>query len=785
MKLEKLFFNIFNKLRELGFRHDESVVNLLAFLVRHQIIAQNLQNSLAIQILEEFQYHTNNQLLKEVEESLVSVDFSLVTSEELRESFNSLIKTLLLNDKRSSQYFTPSSVTNLVIDFANPKPNQTIFDPTCGIGSFFVELNKRFPLDNLKFIGQEINSQIRFLCLMNLVVNKVFNAEIYLGNSLKETYFENQSNIDIALANPPFGVRYPIKNRTSEVAFIELILSSIKKDGKAIVVVPESFLFSSVDLSFRRTLVENDWIETVVSLSQGAFKPYIGIKTSIIVFNKNKANKGFVIFDGKEDRFEKTKINIDEIFLQNCDLQVSRYALTEAKELKAILSESPFKIVKIRDLMFLSISGANYSPTNRIIEQSNEILPYVRVSDLARNETEFELDISEVERKISLEKARKVIDFSVVLVSKIAPKLKPTYFNFTGQPIVIGSDVIALKMKEDVNVEYFLTQLHSRLVQIQVEMMSSGATINRISKEDFLNIQIILPPLEEQQRQILEMRGVIEDNIIAQKKVAKAERQIDAIEYEVIANMNHSLKNKLGVIINDYDTLVRFLQRKERANSPVSFNDTIRPVFENESISDVDTIQLITERLKNNLLDTSKVFNTSLKLQTRELKKTFVELVGYFRNELKPSFAGENFTIKIIADPKLKLNVLLDKEVFKDAIDNLINNAESHGFTDENREYKIVFELSKLKEIYDEASESVKNYARIVYKNDGKSFPQGFSFDDYVRYSSKAGKTQGTGIGGAVIDKIIKMHEGKFNELPTDEHSTFSVQFEILLPLED
>ena len=66
-----------------------------------------------------------------------------------------------------------------------------------------------------------------------------------------------------------------------------------------------------------------------------------------------------------------------------------------------------------------------------------------------------------------------------------------------------------------------------------------------------------------------------------------------------------------------------------------------------------------------------------------------------------------------------------------------------------------------------------------------KAFPKGFSFNDYVRYSSKAGKTQGTGIGGAIVNRIVKLHNGKFNELPADEYSEFGVQFEILLPLDE
>ncbi len=251
--------------------------------------------------------------------------------------------------------------------------------------------------------------------------------------------------------------------------------------------------------------------------------------------------------------------------------------------------------------------------------------------------------------------------------------------------------------------------------------------------------------------------------------------------------MNHSLKNKLGAIVGGYDTLVRFLKRKERENKPVRFDEPIFPLREGQSVEDVDTIATITERLKKHLLDASGVFNSFEKIERKlHLNKEPVELVSYFQNELKPLYSGENYTIEVVAKPKLKLNVLIDKESFKDIIENLVENARKHSFTSEDHKYQIIFELSKQEDVYDEENETYGSYARILYKNDGKSFPKGFSFDDYIEYSNKAGKTQGMGIGGSVIFQQIKKHGGKLNCISIEENdSPFPIQFEILLPLDD
>lgn len=683
-----------------------------------------------------------------------------------------------------------TSLDKILAEIADPKPEQEIFIPNCGIGNAFVELHEKVQKQDLWFTGNVFDEFFHFLCEANLLANDIRGSIIYQAGYLDEWAIpDNSQKYDIAMGIVPLNMvitggidkkffKLSHNRKNLEYSFIELLINSLNETGKAVVVVPEKFLYTGHAKGFKKEYLENDWVESVISLPESAFGEYGAVKASIIIFNKNKVEKGFITFKSLDSQFEETEVSLDEILYSgSLDLRADRYASKEVKELKLILSKYPQdEVKKIKDLIDSSISGFNYSPKNRIVENSTETLPYVRVKDLSNNDKDFTLDISKVERKISPEKVthkRTVIDFSAVLVSKIAPNLKPTLFNFINQPIVIGSDVVALKVKESVNVEYFLTQLYSQLVKIQVEMMSSGNTINRISTQDFLNIQIVLPPLEEQQRQILETRGLIAEKKSVEEKIVEA-------QFEVVASINHSLKNKLAVVINDYDTLLRFLRRKERKSETIIFSDAISA---NAIGDDIDTIEIITNRLKTNLSDASKVFNNALKIQRQNLKKDVVELVKFFKEEVRPLYAGKNFSIEVNVKPNLKLNVWLDKDAFKDVIENLIENAKSHGFINDEKNYRIVFDLSKLKDEDDFDGNTSTKYARIVYKNDGKPFPQNFSFEDYKQFSNKAGKTQGTGIGGYVINKMIELHDGRFNFIyPSDD---FTVEFEILLPLEN
>ncbi len=750
-------------------------------------------------------------------------DSGLINLKSLSEDESRLFTEYLIAEYlKSTNISLPSSnflnlIANLATESAfeldilnNDKPlydiELSIYIANVGAGDIIIKLLRNLESKgifevNCGVVGEEPNRILTFLTELNCFAHKITAHLLIIDSNPLENPFTNfgiglHEAPHIAVSIPPFTnvprqdlqklykfIDSAEKIYSSELAYIELMLKRVSERGKVIAVVRNDFLSSRKSKIFREKYLRNDWTEKIIAIPKEFANSLVDL--SVIVFNKTKIEKSFIIFDGSEDKFEKTKIGIEEIFSNDADLRVSRYAMNEIDEVNSILSKYPQdEIKKIKELIDESISGFNYSPKNRVAENSSETLPYVRVKDLSNNDRDFTLDISKVERKISPEKVthkRTIIDFPAVLVSKIAPNLKPTYFHFTGQPIVIGSDVVALKVKESVNVEYFLTQLYSQLVKIQVEMMSSGNTINRISTQDFLNIQIILPPLEDQKRQILEMRGVIEEKAIAQEQLSVAIKEIETTEYDVIAAITHNLNQKLGQIVDDYGTLMLFLQNKEKNQMPIRFDEMLRPVRNGELIDNIPTFSKVANRLQNNLLDTAHTMKTTENiLQKSVINTEELDIIRFFKKSIKADFENPQFTIRI--ESKLKsLIVLADINALKDAFRNLIENAKKHGFAQSDQKYQIVFEISKY------TDNSGDNFARIVYKNNGNPFPKSYRFEDYIRLGTRMGKNKGTGIGGFFVKKVIDLHKGSFKEITLHENNqeTFQVQMEILLPLAD
>lgn len=108
---------------------------------------------------------------------------------------------------------------------------------------------------------------------------------------------ENDRKYDIILTNPPFAGNvnkeailedFDLKTSKTELLFGEYFYKHLAPEGKAAVIVPEGVLFGSTNAhkKLRTWLLEECKIHGIISLPSGVFKPYAGVKTSVIVFER-------------------------------------------------------------------------------------------------------------------------------------------------------------------------------------------------------------------------------------------------------------------------------------------------------------------------------------------------------------------------------------------------------------------------------------------------------------------------------------------------------------------
>lgn len=151
--------------------------------------------------------------------------------------------------------------------------------------------------------GTDVSRQMMRVAVMNLVLHGVRHARVKRANVLSEmsglTEDDLHRQYQVILSNPPFAGQIPsesiradlpTRSKKSELLFLSLMMRSLAPGGRCAVVVPEGALFGSTTAhkELREKLLRQFEVLAVVSLPAGVFKPYAGVKTSVLVFRKPK-----------------------------------------------------------------------------------------------------------------------------------------------------------------------------------------------------------------------------------------------------------------------------------------------------------------------------------------------------------------------------------------------------------------------------------------------------------------------------------------------------------------
>ena len=166
------------------------------------------------------------------------------------------------------------------------------------------------------------------LSKVNLFLHGFPDPAIHIYDTLSNDTRWNEK-ADLILANPPFmtpkgGVvphtKYRIAAKKAEVLFTDYIAEHLTPDGRGGVIVPNGIVATTQNayIKLRRFLVE-DSLVAVVSLPAGVFKPYSGVKTSILFFDKRLARQRKEILflkitaDGFDLGDKRTPIEADDL----------------------------------------------------------------------------------------------------------------------------------------------------------------------------------------------------------------------------------------------------------------------------------------------------------------------------------------------------------------------------------------------------------------------------------------------------------------------------------------
>ncbi len=673
---------------------------------------------------------------------------------------------------------------------------KTVYFPSLKTARDITQLEKFGLSKDCLIIGNERVYKYYLVAKMNLIINGFTNIDIRHSSILDDFPFSYIGKIDFIFS---FGmaeidieekvgalVEKVYKNNKAnfsdayynytDIPVIDFMLQLTTNTGKILAL--SLYLFDWLGVNeYEKFLIKNYLIDKalIMDRKESSFKA--------VMLDKNIARSSLKSI---EILHKNGKFVLDNNFLETISsplrLSNNNYNLFSGIYFNPLFSEllEQFKktsknLSKIKNVVSSIKRGSHIPPSKQSSERQENYIHYIRVSDLSKSTKGSYIDLNKVNSYV--ETSSKVINYSCVLVSLLGTNLNSTCFNYEGRPISIGSDIFVVQLKQDkIKSEYFLSQLETKLVQIQAQMLAEGAVISRIDKDNFLDFHFVLPSLEEQEKQLFEIRNVVANKVEVQKKEDEISQKVKYSDYQLIASVAHSFKNKISPLLIDYKTLKSFLDKQEILN----LNECVRPVFEGETAEDVDTFRNIVDRIEKQLSTLPKIFNDVKILQKQQLD-TKQESISDFIKNITSSYKNDNYKINVIPSKK-PLFVLLDSEAFRSVIENLIDNAKNHAFKsmDNKENCKIEFEIKKVEEKINGVG---GEYAQIIYKDNGKGFPKGYTFESYKLFGNKSIQSDGTGIGGFIISKIIELHEGTINLLSTDSSDEFITQIQILLPL--
>ncbi|WP_223522339.1 class I SAM-dependent DNA methyltransferase [Pseudomonas sp. A-B-26] len=218
---------------------------------------------------------------------------------------------------KNGQFRTPRHIIQLMVELTVPTPKDVICDPasgTCGFlvaaGEYLRDRNaelfnnnsEREHFHNSMFHGYDFDNTMLRIGSMNMALHGVDNPDIRYKDSLAQEHVGDEERYSLILANPPFAgsLDYEntakdlltiVKTKKTELLFFALFLRLLKPGGRAAVIVPDGVLFGSskAHKQLRRMIVEEQKLDGVISLPSGAFKPYAGVSTAILLFTKTNS----------------------------------------------------------------------------------------------------------------------------------------------------------------------------------------------------------------------------------------------------------------------------------------------------------------------------------------------------------------------------------------------------------------------------------------------------------------------------------------------------------------
>lgn len=271
--------------------------------------------------------------------------------------FEYLIKDYNKDFGKYAEYYTPHSIASIIAKIMVPGDvqNVNIYDPAAGSGTLVLALAHEIGEENCTIYTQDISQKSNEFLRLNLILNNLVHSlgNVVHGDTLLEPqHLNKQKNglmkFDYIVSNPPFNVDFsesrdtlagdnykerfwagvpnvPNKDKNKMAIyqmFLQHIIYSLKKGGKAAVVVPTGFLTAGTGIpkAIREYIVGERMLRGVISMPSNIFAT-TGTNVSILFIDESNKDGKVLLMDASklghkekvDGKNQRTVLEADEI----------------------------------------------------------------------------------------------------------------------------------------------------------------------------------------------------------------------------------------------------------------------------------------------------------------------------------------------------------------------------------------------------------------------------------------------------------------------------------------